>query len=346
MAKTDTTNPRKLTVSRILQKITGVFLIQMRRIWRHLPASLRLLPPGKAYGRQLHRFVRLHADRKQYFATFFLRNRPEMELMRRLVDQRPPGSRLDMTILACSKGAEVYSMMWVIRSARPDLQLNMHAVDISQEIADFAANGVYLLDSPDEVTRAEEEAAKRRGEVSWNTFRDQGAAWMFERMSKDEIDGMFEVEGNRASVRPWLKQGITWLCADAGDSKLREAIGLQDIVMANRFLCHMKPPEALSCLRNIGRLVKPGGYLFVSGLDLDVRTTVALEMGWKPVTDLIREIHEGDDSIRSAWPMDYWGLEPFDDRRPDFQIRYASVYQVGEAPCNDEEFASYESSRR
>ena len=86
------------------------------------------------------------------------------------------------------------------------------------------------------------------------------------------------------------------------------------------------------CLRNIARLVKPGGHLFVSGIDLDVRTRVARGMGWKPVTDLIRDIHEGDPSLRRGWPLEYWGLEPFCDDRSDWKIRYASVFQIGEAP--------------
>ena len=88
--------------------------------------------------------------------------------------------------------------------------------------------------------------------------------------------------------------------------------------------------SALSCVRNIARLVKPGGYLFVSGVDLDVRTRVARGMGWKPVMDLMREIHEGDPSLRVRWPVDYTGLEPFCDVRPDWKIRYASVFQIGE----------------
>jgi hypothetical protein len=53
-------------------------------------------------------------------------------------------------------------------------------------------------------------------------------------------------------------------------------------------------------------------------------------MGWKPVTDLLREIHEGDSSLRMGWPLEYWGLEPFCDDRRDWRIRYASVFQIGE----------------
>ena len=132
-------------------------------------------------------------------------------------------------------------------------------------------------------------------------------------------------------VRSWLKEGIIWLRGDAGDAELVRSLGPQDIVVANRFLCHMKPAAAERCLRNIARLVKPGGYLFVSGIDLDVRTRVAQEMGWKPVTDLIREIHEGDTSLRNGWPLEYWALEPFCDDRADWRIRYASVFRIGEA---------------
>jgi len=47
-------------------------------------------------------------------------------------------------------------------------------------------------------------------------------------------------------------------------------------------------------MRNIARLVKAGGHLFVSGVDPEVRTRVARSLGWKPIGDLLRETHEGD----------------------------------------------------
>ena len=141
---------------------------------------------------------------------------------------------------------------------------------------------------------------------------------------------MFECEGGRARVRQQFRDGIAWSVGDAGDSKLIDEFGLQDIVVANRFLCHMQPAEAETCLRCLARLVKPGGYLFVSGVDLEVRTKVARECGWRPVTELIHEIHEGDHSLRKDWPLQYWGLEPLDRRRSDRDLRYASVFQVGQ----------------
>jgi chemotaxis methyl-accepting protein methylase len=312
----------------------SAYLFQAKRIWNHLPTSLRLTAVGQMVGKHLHHLVCVDADRKQYFATFFLRNRPELELMCRLLRQKGHGSNAKILVLACSKGAEVYSIQWAIRSARSDLKLRIHAVDISEEIVAFAERGIYSLGAPDTLKTSNGGIAPK-GDLTQNTNVDQSAP-IFERMTNEEIEAMCEVERNQVTIRPWLKEGISWLSGDAGDPGLVKALGPQDIVVANRFLCHMRPANAEECLRNIARLVKPGGYLFVSGIDLDVRTKVARDMKWKPVTEMIREVHDGDSSIRQGWPLSYWGLEPLRDGRPDWQIRYASVFQIGEASLHRE----------
>jgi len=310
--------------SKVFQKLLSAYVPSATRLWNHLPHAWR-----DAYGRHLHTLVRLRGDRKQFFATFFLRNRPELELIRRIVDQAPRRSALDLSVLACSKGAEVYSILWAIRRARPDIRVRVQALDISQEIVDFAARGMYSLRSVDIANPPEHFGDTELGNITWNTWRDQGAP-IFERMTREEIGEMFEVKGDDAKVRPFLKEGISWRCADACDPNLAKTLGLQDIVVANRFLCHMDPPAAEKCLRNIAHLVKPGGYLFVSGIDLDVRARVARDLNWKPVVDLVKEIHEGDPSLTYGWPWAYWGLEPFTDTRPDWKVRYASVFQIGD----------------
>ena len=253
--------------------------------------------------------------------------------MRRLVGQIPRGSSLNLSVLACSKGAEVYSILWAIRSSRPDLKITLSAVDISQEIVDFAKEGVYSRRRPD-VNAFDPDGARGENRVVWNTYRDQGPgqdASLFERMDECEMQSMFDLECDRASVKPWLRAGIRWRQGDAFSPDLIETLGPQDIVVANRFLCHMEPLFAERCLRNISGLVRPGGYIFVSGVDLDVRTKVARELGWEPVTDLMREVHEGDRSLTEGWPFGWWSLEPFCGNRPDWKSRYASVFQIGKA---------------
>jgi hypothetical protein len=101
--------------SRFFRKVLGT---SIRGIWIHLPVSLRLSSPGQAYGRFVHALILRYARREQAFTTFFLRNKAELELVRRLLDRNAPGSSVDIAVLGCSKGAEVYSILWTIRSAR------------------------------------------------------------------------------------------------------------------------------------------------------------------------------------------------------------------------------------
>jgi chemotaxis methyl-accepting protein methylase len=296
-------------------------------IWNHLPASLKRSRLGWVYGAHLHRLIQLRSARRHFMGTFFFRNRPELDLLTRLLNSKRGGSKLDLTILGCSKGSEVYSFAYSIRSGRPDLKLNLHALDIDADVVEFAKEGIYSLKSAREQT-SNAGSVIPGGDLVAKTFGDQARS-VFERMSSEEIDAVFDRDGDQVSVKPRFREGLTWQAGDAGDPKLVDLLDLQDIVVANRFLCHMQREEAECCLRSLARLVKPGGYLFVSGVDLEVRTRVARELGWTPVTELVREIHEGDPSLRNDWPLQYWGLEPFDNRRSDWSLRYASVFQLG-----------------
>jgi SAM-dependent methyltransferase len=291
---------------RVLGKSPASLYLRLNKcIWDRLPSRVRDLHLIRSYGVWLHTFVCLRARRQQYFGTFFLRNRPALELIRCLSERKAHGATLRIAVLGSSIGAEVYSILWTIRSARPDLKLLLYAVDISKEILNFAERGVY---DP-------------------NTSAFVGAS-IFERLTAHEKREMFDWEGDQAKVKSWLQEGITWKLGDAADPELISILGLQDMVVGSNFLCHMAPADAEKCLRNIARLVKPGGHLFVSGVDLDVRTKVALDLRWKPMPELIGDIHDGDRSIRADWPWQWWGLEPLDQRRPDWQMRYAAVFQV------------------
>ena len=291
----------------VLGKSPASFYLRLnKRIWERVPSPVRNLHAVRSYGAWLHTLVCLSAGRQQYFGTFFLRNRPALELMRRLAQQRAHGSTLRITVLGCSIGAEVYSILWIIRSARPHFKVLLNAVDISEQILSFAEKGIYTPDTSQLV-----------------------GASIFERLTKAEMVEMFDWEGDQAKVKSWLREGITWHLRDAADPELVNILGPQDMVVASNFLCHMVRADAEKCLRNIARLVSPGGYLFVSGVDLDVRTKVALDLAWEPVPELIAEIHNGDPSVRADWPWQWWGLEPLNRKRQDWQTRYAAAFRIG-----------------
>ncbi len=277
-----------------------------QHLWNKLPQSLIAVRPLRAYGDLLHGLARIQGVRVQAFSTFFLRNRPQLELIRRLVRRHPQRSTLKVAVLGCSTGAEAYSVAWSIRTERPDLQLILHAVDISRQAIQIGKRGCYALATP-KLTPSN----------------------VFERMTPAEIGELFDVDVDVATVKEWVSEGIEWIVGDAGDPEIVEMLGSPyDIVVANNFLCHMDMPMARRALRNISRLVNPHGYLFISGVDLEVRTTVSDEMGWKPVQELLEEIHDGDPCMKSFWPCHYAGLEPLDRRRQDWRRRYATAFQL------------------
>jgi hypothetical protein len=51
--------------------------------------------------------------------------------------------------------------------------------------------------------------------------------------------------------------------------------------------------------------MSPHGHLFVSGVDLDIRTKVAADLGWHPLQELLEEIHGGDPCMNALWPCHY-----------------------------------------
>jgi SAM-dependent methyltransferase/mannose-6-phosphate isomerase-like protein (cupin superfamily) len=283
----------------------SAFLRVNQRLWDILPSFVTGLSPIASYGGVLHKLACIQGVRAQAFSTCFLRNRPELELIRRLVGRMPKGDELRVTVLGCSTGAEAYSLAWRIRSARPDLKLILHAVDISKQAVEVARCGVYSL-----------------------TASKLTSTRICDGMSADEVEELFHRDGDVVTVRSWVKEGINWRVGDVGDAEVVAALESQDMVVANNFLCHMDAVEAERCLRNIARLVRPNGYLFVSGVDLDVRTKVASDLGWKPIEELREEIHEGDPYLKRYWPCQYAGLEPLDKRRRDWRMRYAAVFQL------------------
>src|SRR5207248_8032816 len=137
----------RMSRSRVFQKLVGrPFLLVNEWVWNRLPSSIRTTRPMCFYGSFLHSLVELRSPRRQYHGTFFLRNRPELELIRTLSNQKANGATLRILVLACSNGAEVYSILCTIRSARPDLNVIAQGVDISNEILEIAKEGLYFLE--------------------------------------------------------------------------------------------------------------------------------------------------------------------------------------------------------
>ena len=149
--------------------------------------------------------------------------------MRRLALKMEQNSKIDIAVFASSKGAEVYSIARTLKSARPDLTVKIKAVDILPDAVKVAEQGCYSL----------------RGCDEW------GAP--FGRIYEDEIREMFDRNGDVLSVKPWIREGISWHCADAGDPVFVSELGPQDIVVQIGFCATcVRPAPRRSCATSVG----------------------------------------------------------------------------------------------
>jgi SAM-dependent methyltransferase len=209
----------------------------------------------------------------------------------------PPERPVKIVSLGCSTGAELYSILWLIRIARPARQIQALGIDTAEDCIQAASRGVY-------------------------PFRVVEVAGL----SETSHERFFSKQGKTLIVQDWIREAVTWAVGDACSPDLAARVGLHDVVLANNFVFHMSPARAEICLRNLARLVAPDGYLVVSGADLDLRARILGELGFVPVTARCEEIHAAED-VHAAWPLRFWGLEPIDRTRQDWPARYATVFR-------------------
>ena len=269
-------------------------------LWNGLPPAVRSWRMTRAIGHSIHRRV-CRVERSGGCANYtrFFRNLPQLEVLRGLARELPPESPLRIVVLGCSTGAELYSVLWMLRTMRPGQEIRAVGIDISASCIEAAAAGRYDL-----------QATEVAG------------------LSLTPYEGLFSREGESLRIQDWLRKGIEWCVGDVCSTDLLTRFGLQDIVLANNFLFHMSPQRAEACLRNIGRLLAPNRFLFVSGADLDVRSRAIQSLGFIPVTVRLEDIYTAEEGMLTAWPLRFWGLEPIDRNRADWLLRYSTVFKA------------------
>jgi chemotaxis protein methyltransferase CheR len=247
-------------------------------------------------GKVIHRAHVKWQGRHQTNFTYFLRNVPLLELLRDLVPNGRTGNTWRVTVVGCSTGAELYSLLWYLRSARPNLRFSAIGADIVDAAVAKASSGEYCIE-------------------------DEELAWL----SGPIRNAIFDQVAGAIRIKDWIRDDIQWIVADATDPNISDALGPTNLLLANNFLGAMADPKAEECMENLLRLVSPGGYFVFNG-DLDVKTRFARRHDLVPICDRIEAIHFGDPS-RTGWPWTYWASEPIDNSRPDWQTRYSVVFK-------------------
>jgi hypothetical protein len=269
-------------------------------LWNKFGRPAQLRRTVQAIGKVVHhRACRIQKRDPLCNYTRFFRNFPQLQVLRNLVLDMDHYAGLKLAVLGCSTGGEVYSALWMIRTARPDLKVSGIGIDISETNIQQAILGIYPLGSRE-----------------------------VEGITEITYPGLFTRQGDTLRVEDWLRGGVIWQVCDVCSRNLRDGLGLQDFVLANNLLCHMSDPRAEDCLRNIAKLLALNGYLFVWGIDLNVRTRIIRGLGFTPVAAKLEEIYAADQRATEVWPLKYWGIEPMDKGRSDWKMRYATIFKA------------------
>ena len=272
-----------------------------KRAWSRLPCRLRESRAVVRLGTAIHVLSRKFSDRRQSESTWFLRNRPLLMAIRDSVEELRMGTTIQLCDVGCCSGPEMYSLLWTIRKARPDLNVLPIGVDISERAIAKARTGLFSAGDPELRT-----------------------------LSQDVLAELFDTTTIGLKIKQWIAEGVKWIVGDARDPDLVSRLGRQDILLANNFLVHMREQEATACVRNLIQLVRPGGLFVCRGIDLNVRDRVSRELKLQPLFTRLEEIHNAEPSLDapSGWPWSYWGLEPMDKSHRDWARRYTAIFRV------------------
>jgi 2-polyprenyl-3-methyl-5-hydroxy-6-metoxy-1,4-benzoquinol methylase len=105
-----------------------------------------------------------------------------------------------------------------------------------------------------------------------------------------------------------------------------ERLPRSDLVFAQNVLFHLPRPIAKRAFEALVDLLRPGGTLFVNGMDTDMRAKLTKQYGLEPITERIAEIHEDARVDRGAhWASSYWGRPPL-EKSGDWVRKYCTIY--------------------
>lgn len=284
------------------RRLTDLPLKALRLARRKLVYDFALLP----YAQFKHRQLLRTADRTQSWTyTTFYRSPAQLELivgpvMDFLENPEKSGKRLEVLLLACSIGAEPYTIASVLRARFPELDFHITASDLHEETVARAREGLYLRD---EVMHCKYVTPAFLAD----TFIDEGA---------------------KLRVRPEVREKVTFTRANLLDgAALKAQFGEAPMVVAQNVLFHFAPGDAAVAFANLVDLTQAPGVLLVEGMDLDVREELTARHGLRPMlADLRRVYTQTRIHTSPRWWQHYWGTEPFNPIHKNKGRRYSTIF--------------------
>lgn len=269
-------------------------------IKNELVFGLLLLPYGRARQRALLR----NADRSNsHTYTSFYRSPVQLDALIGPVlahFEKRGIFQPSILLFAGSIGAEAYTLASELRYRRPDLQLHIRASDLHAHTVERARTATYTME-----------------EIRQNL--DVPATFL-----QRTFDALGE---DRYVVKPEIRAAVSFEQADLLSPELTNQFAPADIVFAQNVLFHMPQAMARQAFAAIVRMLKPGGVLFIDGMELDMRVDLARTHGLVPLDYQIKEIYQySRKHIPICWWRYYYGNEPYVSFARHRQTRYGTIF--------------------
>lgn len=256
------------------------------------------------YGVVKHAWLLATCDRTQsHTYTCFYRTPSQLEALAGPVLESlggaPKDRPLEIVVLACSNGAEAYTIASFLRKRLPSLDFRITAADLHQEMVEYGRAASYL---PEEALQSE--------------FIDD-----------EFVSRTFDKVGERYVVKPDIRARVTFKQANLLDEGLAAQFPPADVVTAQNVLFHLKPRDAKKAFENLIKILKPRAALLIDGMDQPLRVALTQAHRLEPLPYKARQIYN---ESRIHTPIDwwryYWGSEPYSPLRRDRKRRYGTIF--------------------
>jgi len=270
-----------------------------------LQLGLSYLPASRAR----HRALQQRAARDDHHLyTCFYRSPRQLDALAgpvcRALEQRGL-TRVNIAVFAASTGAEAYTIASELLHRRPALDFTVRASDLHPETVRKASEAVYTVD---EVTAGG-------------------------RTPREFVERTFDPAGpGRWVVKEHVRARVSFEQADLLDEGLPARFPPADLVFAQNVLCHLSPPLARRAFDNVLGVLRPRGFLFVDGMDLDLRVELTRACALSPVDYEVKGIYrEARGHVPANWWSYYYGSEPYLWFASDRLRRYCTIFEAAAA---------------
>jgi chemotaxis methyl-accepting protein methylase len=257
------------------------------------------LAPARWVGRYIYNWRRQRQSPSQSTTTRFFRNLEQLAALEGPLSNLTKTGSLSVLVAGCSYGCEAYSLAGLLALRFPQLNWRIVGVDIACDAIGIANAARYT--SGYGLGSARDDLAKR---LEARIFSRSGEEW---------------------AVVTDIRERVSFAYGDVLSAEFGQFKNY-DLVLGQNFMIHMNKASAETALAALAAAARPGGALFLGGMDLETKTSLLARHKLVPLDWNIVGIHEADDMRRSAWPWEYWSLEPISPRRRDYLTRYSTIF--------------------